>query len=162
MSKNNQLYNAFNNLIKGYAIGDEVAIEQNATNLCQLAENNPFTYDTEEYEKFYQMQRSCRLWLKNGVDHKINRRKMIGYAKELCALNPKQPYIYDKKADEEEKKQILEAENARIAKVNSIEEINKTEVVQKVELEEPVHMTGVIPEEDKEKKSWTKFLFPWK
>jgi hypothetical protein len=120
MSANNQMYELFNDMVKGYKEGNMDIVEQCARCWMQIAEDNPFTYDTPEYDLFFNMQKSYMIWSKGAIDQKLNRRKMIRYAKELCALNPKQPYIFDKKADQEEQKrkqqEIKMLEEARLKK----------------------------------------------
>ena len=74
------------------------------------------------------MQKCFKIWKRGDIDRKINRRKMIQWAEELCKIKP------------------------------VIQEVEvKTEP--KIIREEPKKVFGVIPEE---KKSWLKFLFPWK
>lgn len=150
----NQMYNLFRDMKQAYANGHDDAVEQYARCWAQLAPENPFQYDTPEYEEFYQMQRAYMIWNRGDINAKINRRKMVEHAKALCALNPKQPYVYDKKAELLDKKEEMEKQNA-------IKEEIKEE--KKVINEEPQTVLGVLPEEEeKEKKSWFKFLFPWK
>ena len=108
MNTNNQMFILFKTMKEGYAEGNNDVVEQCARCWMQLATENPFTYDTPEYEEFFQMKKCYTIWSKGYVDQKINRRRMIQHAKKLCELNPKQPYVYDKKADQEEKKQLEE------------------------------------------------------
>lgn len=103
MNLNNQLFNLFNELIKGYKDGDNNIVEQSARCLVQLAPENPFKPETPENEEFFQMKRCYSIWASGAIDQKINRRRMVEHAKKLCALNPEQPYVYDEKAEAEEK-----------------------------------------------------------
>lgn len=145
---NNQMYNLFRNMKQGYAEGNDDTVEQCARCWSQLATENPFPYDTPEHEEFFQMTKAYMIWSRGDINAKINRRKMVQHAKALCALNPKQPYTYDKKAEMEEKKQKEAAEAKKEEKI--------------IVNEEPQTILGVLPDEDKEKKNWFKFLFPWK
>lgn len=223
MSVNNQMYVMFANMKQGYKEGNMDVVEQCARCWMQLATENPFPYDTPEYEEFFQMQKAYSIWARGYVDQKINRRRMVEHAKRLCELDPKQPYIYDKKAEQEEKKlQETERTQEKI-KSNKAEDVqyviklvneaylsnNETSFEQfvihlmdiadenpftfgsneyemfatmkicynnsnikrvisvgkqlfaqlnKIEPEKQV-VLGVLPDE---KKSWLKFLFPWK
>jgi len=124
MSVNNQMYNHFKGMKQAYANDDISSLEQYAACWMQLATENPFKYDTPEYEEFFQMKKSYDIWHKGAIDRKINRRRMVQHAKALCELNPKQPYVYDKEAEKAEK----EAEAERIRKLE--EEKRQTNDVQ--------------------------------
>lgn len=156
MSVNNQMYNLFKDMKQGYANNNNDVVEQCARCWMQLATDNPFPYDTPEYEEFFQMKRCYTIWARGDVNAKINRRKMVQHAKALCALNPKQPYVFDKIAEREEKK--AKEEWIEKEQIRKQEELQTKTVVNK----EPEIILGVIPEEKKEKKSWFKFLNPWK
>ena len=157
MSVNNDMFIYFKTMKQGYAENNNDVVEQCARCWMQLAEENPFKYDTPEYEEFFQMKRAYTIWARGDVNGRINRRNMVKHAKALCALNPKQPYIFDKKADEEEKK-------AKEAWIES-EQQRKQEALMTPEVktvnEEPQIILGVIPEKE-EKKSWFKFFKPAK
>ena len=155
MSVNNQMFILFKNLKEGYANDDIDAIEQNARCWMQLAPENPFKYDTPEYEEFFQMQLCYTIWARGDVNSKINRRKMIRHAKALCALNPKQPYVYDKKAEEEEKRKKEEwIKQEQLMKQEAL----KPKTVKTVTEEEPKVVLGIVPEEE-QKKSFLKRIF---
>lgn len=158
MNKNNQMYNMYKNMKQGYADSDDTVVEQCAAGWMQLAIENPFTYDTPEYNEFFLMKKGYDIWAKGAVDRKINRRRMVQHAKALCALNVKNPYIYDKKAEQEEQK----AKEEWIAQEQQRkqEDFKKMDEPKKVINEEPEIVLGVIPEEKEEKKSWFKFLKP--
>ena len=150
MNLNNQMYILFENMMKGYVDNNIDAIEQNARCWLQLSPGNPFLEGTPEHEEFFQMNLSYIIWARGDVNAKINRRKMISHAKALCALNPRQPYTYDKKADLEEKRKEQEERVARQAQ--TISEGEPAKVVN----EAPQVVLGVVPEEPKEKKSFFK------
>ena len=137
MSLNNQLYKIFNDLTKAYKENNYGSIEQAARCWMQLTSENPFIYDTPEYEEFFQMHRCYEIWAKGAIDQKINKRRMVQHAKALCALNPKCPYVYDKKAEEEEKR----------AKQEYIESLKPVKIIP----EEPKVVLNVVPED---KKNW--------
>lgn len=159
MSINNQMFNLFKTMKQGYAESNDTVVEQCAAGWMQLVKDNPFIYDTPEYDEFFKMKRCYDIWAKGSVDRKINRRRMLQHAKALCALNPAQPYTYDKKAEQEEKR----AKEEWIAQ----EQLRKQEALKKEEPkkiveEEPQVILGVIPEEQTEKQSIFKRIFSFK
>ena len=160
MSLNNQMYTLFKDMKQAYANNDDSTIEQCARCWIQLAEENPFPEETPEHEEFFQMKRCYIIWSKGYVNQKINKRRMVQHAKALCALNVKNPYTFDKKAEQEEQK----AKEERIAQEQQRKQEALKEEPKKVINKESEIVLGVIPEEDKkeEKKSWFKFLHPWK
>ncbi len=176
MNKNNYMYKLFKDMKEGYTEDDIDKIEQCARCWMQLNPENPFVYDTPEYEEFFQIQKSYTIWVRGDIDRKINRRRMISHAKALCALNPKQPYVFDKKADIEEKKaeeekrkaDLLKRQEKLIQTENKVEELSKiadnieTHQENKVVLNEPKKVLNVQEDEEKEKKSWLRFLHPWR
>ena len=103
MNRNNYMYTLYKTMTQADKQDNTDAIEQCARCWMQLNPENPFTYDTPEYEEFFQIRKCYMIWARGDVDQKINRRRMIQHAKALCEINPKQPYVFDKKADEEEK-----------------------------------------------------------
>ena len=147
MNKNNQMYRMFKEMKAGYAEGNKDKMEHGARCWLDLEPENPFPEGSNEMEAFFQMQKCYCIWKRGDIDRKINRRRMLQWAEKLCELNPRQPYRFDKKAEEEE---ILAAQKA---------EQEKPVVEKKVVKQEPDKVFGVIPEE---KKSWFKFVFPWK
>ena len=233
MNLNNQMYTYFNNMMNGYANNNIDTVEQNVRCWIQIAPENPFQYDTPEYEEFFQIKRCYTIWSRGDVNGRINRRNMVKHAVALCALNPKQPYTYDRKAEQEDlkKQEIVRKEELRLRKENifmlidNMKEkyisdnkvefensvfalmqkaednpfefgsdeyeqfslmlnsykrnpINKTRLLEcaeklckilthreepkKVINEEPKTVLGVLPDEKEEKKSWFKFLNPWR
>ena len=141
---------------EAYANNDAGGVEQCARCWVQIAPENPFKYDTPEYEEFFQMKKCYSIWAKGDVSRKINRRRMVQHAMTLCAMNPRQPYTYDKKAEQEELRL------AELAKKEEEERKLKEAEAKKVVIQEPQVVLGVIPDEEKEKKPWFKFLRPWK
>ena len=161
MNLNNQMYMLFKNMKQGYAEGNNDVVEQCARCWAQIAPENPFPEETPEHEEFFQIKRSYTIWSRGDIDAKINRRRMIQHAKALCALNPKQPYTYDKKAEQEEKR--LNEERIAQEQLRKQEDLKKIDEPKKVINEEPQIVLGVIPEEKEEKeekKSWLSFLKP--
>lgn len=163
MNVNNQMYRMFKEMKEGYANNNIDQMEHGARCWLELDPKNPFPESSEEMEAFFQMQKCYNIWKRGDIDRKINRRKMIMWAEKLCELNPRQPYHFDKKAEEEEIRLAQEAEKlkeAAKAEEKKIEKpVEQVQVVKTVIEEEPKKLLGIVPEE---KKSWFKFLFPWK
>jgi len=153
MNVNNQKYKMFKLMKQGYAEGNKSNVEQCAHCWLQLEEVNPFEYGTLPFEEFFQMKRCYTIYSRHDIDQKINRRRMVEHAMKLCELNPKNPYTFDKKAEEED----LKIEKEKYEK--SLIKEEPKQIVEKVVLEEPITVTNALPEE---KKNWLNFLFPWK
>ena len=151
MNRNNEMYKLFKTMKQGYAENNMDTVAQCARCWLQLNPENPFNSDTPEFELFFQMQRSFNIWMRGDIDRKINGRKMINYAIALCELNPRQPYKFDKQAEEEEQRIAKEAEEKRVEKAIAIDKPAKEEP-------EKEYVFGVVPDE---KKSWLSFLRPW-
>lgn len=152
MNVNNQCYRMFKEMKEGYANNDSNQMEHGARCWMDLAPENPFKEDSDEYEMFFQMQKCYRIWKRGDVDRKINRRRMIEWARKLCELNPRQPYRFDKKAEEEEIRLAQEAEKKVEIKPEPKPEPKVEQVVVK---EEPEVVLGIVPPKDK----WFKRIF---
>ena len=151
MNENNQMYMLFKNMKEAYKDGRNDIVESYARNWLLFNPENPFQPGSPEHEVFFQMQRCFTIWRNGDINARINKRKMAEWAIKLCEINPKQPYRFDKKAEEEEKllkakkeQELLEQKKLEEEKVNKPEEV-KQEVI-----------LGVIPEN---KKPWFKKLF---
>lgn len=156
MSVNNQMYMLFKKMKDAYKNEKYDVMESSARNWLLLDPENPFAPNSPEHEAFFQMQRCFIIWRNGDINGRINKRKMVEWAKELCKIDPKQPYKFDKKAAEEEAKAAQEIKPQEIKKEEPKEQ---PKVEQTVIEEEPKKVFGVIPEE---RKSWFKFVFPWK
>lgn len=110
MSVNNMMYKMYTEMVKGYKEDDNGLFEHGVRCWMNLEPENPFTPESPEYECFFRMQKGYKLWMMGSADKKINRRRMLGAAKDLCACNPKRPYRFDKKAEEAELAAKAEAE----------------------------------------------------
>lgn len=152
MNVNNQMYRMFLEMKQGYINGDKNQMEHGARCWLQLNPVNPFEEESPEMEAFFQMQKCYNIWKRGDIDRKINGRRMIEWAEKLCALDPQQPYKFDRKADDEEKKKALEAQKPE-----------EPQPVKTVVLEQPQVVLNVTPKvEVQEKKKWFKFIFPWR
>lgn len=150
MNVNNQCYKMFELMKHGYDTENHDEMEQGARCWLDFSPENPFEYDSDEMEAFFQMQRCYKKWRSGGIDHKINRRKMIMWTEMLCSLNPENPYKFDKKAEEEDIRAKKEQYKQTLAK-------EKTEIkAEKVVLDEPVKIMNAMPED---KKGWLKNMF---
>ena len=163
MGLNNQMYALYADMKRAYANDDSGSVEQFARCWLQLAPENPFKQDTPEFEEFFQMQKCYMIWFRGDIDQRINRRRMIQHAKALCALNVANPYKFSK---EEARRDLEEKKLKEASEIKAIEEQQeeiKEELPEKT-VEKKV-VLGIIPDEvveKKEKKSWFRFLNPWK
>ncbi len=148
MSRNNELYKMYTEMIEGYKKKQEGLFEHGARSWMMLEPENPFPPEDPAFEQFFLMQKGFQIWQRGGADRKINRRRMLEAAYNLCALNPKRPYKFDKKADEEEKAALAKAEEE---KAQSEETVVKTDSEQNSQ-----YVFGIVPDVEKEKK--TNFL----
>ena len=152
MNLNNQMYNSFNAMMKGYENNDVGTVENTAIHWLSGNPENPFNPNSQEYEIFFHMQRCYNIWHRGDVNGKLNKRKMVAWALKLCELKPKQPYTYINEEKLEKQQKKIEVKQKQEQSKEEIEEQSKI-------------VLGVIPEEDKEKeekRSWLKFLFPWR
>ena len=148
MSANNQMYKFYSEMTKGYREGEDGLFEHGVRSWMSMDPENPFKQDTPEYECFFKMQRGYQLWMMNGADKKINRRRMIEAAKELCEINPKRPYKFNKEENEEDKRQ---------AEAYAKEQAALAEETAKAEAEEEeknmFYVFGVVPQKKKDKET---------
>ena len=114
MNKTNQMFRLFAEMKKGYRDKNEIMFQHGAQCWLDYDPENPFTPDTPEYNAFFQMKKCYTIWKRGDIDRKINRRRMFEWAEQLCKINPKQPYKFDKAADEADKKEA-EEEAKRVA-----------------------------------------------
>lgn len=123
----NELYRAYDSMLKGYKEGNDNVVEYGVR--CWMEQNpeNPFPPDSPAYNKFYTIQNCYRLWRMGSSDYRVSRRRMITAAKQLCEMYPKRPYKFDRKGDAEDKaakaaeeKEMFEQSEA--AKQKAIEE----------------------------------------
>lgn len=136
MSLNNQMYKMYNEMVKGYKEDNDGLFEHGVRCWMDLNPENPFPSEDPAYEEFFLMQKGYTLWKMGSADRKINRRRMLEAAKRLCELNPKRPYRFDKKAEEEEKAaEAKKAEEERLAAEQAKEEPKKEMLL------------GVVPDE---------------
>ena len=139
MNLNNQMYKMYNEMVKGYKENNDGLFEHGVRCWLDLKPENPFAPEEPAYEEFFLMQKGYNLWKMGAADRKINRRRMLEHAVNLCALNPKRPYRFDKKAEEEEKRK---EEEARIAAERKAME------AELAEKKEQTVVLGVLPEEE--------------
>ena len=265
MGYNNTMYRLYQEMLDGYATGNEGLFEHGVRCMMALNPQTPFNNNSEEADLFYQTYIHYMRWKNHGADMKISRRRMLAAANELCKLVKKNPYTFDKQEEKEdnEKKRYVEElkrkEQERIEEQKRIDEENRlraieeaeerrkqeelerdktqnagdpavammamvkahnlgdddtfkeavtqlmrvskenpfaprteeydkflemmtaynkeprnmrrvlvvaaqlSEIINNTEVQpEKEHVLGVLPEEDKEKKNWLKFLFPWR
>lgn len=121
MADNNTMYRMFRQMMQGYKL------EKEGENLfvhavhcwMDLNPDNPFPEDTEAFDCFFRMKNYYSVWKLHSADYRVNERRLIAAAKDLCATKPKNPYKYDKKEAEEDKIALRES-----TKKQQEEEIN--------------------------------------
>lgn len=182
MGKNNTLYKLFQDMFSNYSNGNSIEREAYCL-MCTYGENieYPFIEGSKENEHLGEMYLCYARWKNGGPEAKFNYKKMVIAANELCKLNPSNPYSFSKEEEKEEleeqkrleklKQRELAEEQKRLEEelkkqelLKKQEELKKKEESEKIILEENQTVLGVIPDEEqeKEKKNWFKFLFPWK
>lgn len=110
----NELYRMYDEMIQGYKMKNEGMFEHGVVCWMDLNPENPFPEDSEAFELFFQTQLYYKCWRLGSADYKSKRKRMMETAKKLCALYPKRPYKFDKKADAEDKALKAAEEEARI------------------------------------------------
>lgn len=137
MSDNNMMYQMYKQMILGNKLGKdgENLFEHSVKCWFDLNPDNPFQENSEAFEHFFRMQNYYNCWKMNGADKKINLRRLLNEAKDLCALKVKNPYKFDKKAAEEEKANIKE--NAAKAHEDYLKSVQEAER-QKAERDEEI------------------------
>lgn len=132
MNITNQMYRMFAEMKKGYREKDDALLQHGAQCWLDCNPENPFVQDTPEFNAFFQMQRCYIIWKRGDISKKINYRHMFKWAEELCRINPKQPYKFDKAADEADRKAAEEEAKRReeeLARKAAVEEAMKQKVV---------------------------------
>ena len=164
---NNEMYRLYNEMVKGYKENQDGLFEHAVRCWMDMNPENPFAEDDPAYEEFFLMKKGYTVWKMGNADRKINRRRMLEHARNLCALNPKRPYKFDKK--EEEARKAAEAlEEARKAEEAAKLEAEKAEKeTREAKLKESTrkfneefnqHVHGVVPEEEIEEAPKKGFL----
>lgn len=110
----NDLYRMYDEMIQGYKTNNDGLFEHGVICWMDLNPENPFPEGSDAYELFFQTQLHYKSWRLGSADYKSKRRRMLAAARDLCALYPKRPYKFDKKADAEDKALKAAEEEARI------------------------------------------------
>lgn len=101
---NNAAYQAYNNLITGYDKGDlsrgfdhesNTLFVRGAISLASQKLENPFPSGSVEAHLLFKMHYCYGLWRRGGIDHKVNRRRMLMAASELAAMHIENPYDFE-------------------------------------------------------------------
>lgn len=161
MGKNNQMYKFYSEMTKGYREGIAAMFEHGVRCWMELEPENPFEENSQAAELFFKIQRGYTIWLRGGADKNINRRRMMAAAAELCELNPKRPYKFNKEEDAEDRKQAEEAQKTaeelakEKARIEAEEKAAKEAADKEAEEEEKdmEHVFGVVPTPKEEKES---------
>ena len=102
MNKNNLMHNMFKQMKEGYKTKNDNLFEHAIRCWMDADPEDPFKEGTEASEYFSQIKRHYNVWRMRSADYRVNWKRMIESARKLCTLNPRQPYKFDKKAEEED------------------------------------------------------------
>lgn len=160
MSQNNQMYKFYSEMTKGHRENQPALFEHGVRSWMTMEPECPFEENSDAAGLFFKMQMGYTIWQRNGADKNINRRRMLEAAHQLCELNPKRPYKFDKaedaedrrqaKANEEEAKRLAE-EEAELLKIQQDAE-EKARLEAEEEEKDMLHVFGVVDHKDKETK----------
>jgi len=150
MNKTNLMYKMFKQMKEGYKSKQDGLFEHAVRCWMDVDPEDPFEEGTEASEYFSQMKIHYNVWKMKSSDYRVNWRRMLESARKLCALNPRQPYKFDKKAEEED---MLE-EQRKLAEQKKIDE-QKAEEQRRLE-EEAKAKVVVVKEEPVEEVDYTK------
>lgn len=136
MSDNNTMYRMFRQMIQGYKLGKEGDNLFTHAVHCWMDLNpeNPFVKESEAYDYFFRMKNYYNVWKLHSADYRINEKRMLAEAKKLCELKPKNPYKFDKKADEQEKAALRESAMQEQEEAMALAEKEKQETAEKEEI----------------------------
>lgn len=155
---NNTAYKFYNLLIASY---DPAKIEQgmdhsdnnsfvhSAINLAGANAENPFEVNTEGHQVYFQMMRHHSLWRLGGADRKVSRRRFLAEAVKLAKLGLENPFDFEIEPVIEVSDDVVSLE-AQAEKEYAQEDAAAIESGTYVEVQEPVMMFGILPEEDEE------------
>ena len=132
MGYNNSLYSLYKEMVEGYKTNNNGLFEHGARCLMGLKSDNPFEENSDDAELYFQAQLCYTRWKNNGVDAKINYRKLLDFSRQLCANHPDNPFTFDK---EEAKRDLEEQKERELEAIRKIEEQRKIEEAKK-EMEE--------------------------
>jgi len=139
MGYNNTMYRLFQEMLDGYATDSDGLFEHGVRCMMDLNPKNPFNDNTPEAELFFQMYNTYCRWKNHGADMKINRRRMLAAATELCGIVTANPYTFSKEEEQldlkelREKEELKKKEEERIAEQKKQEELAKQEAIRKLE-----------------------------
>ena len=128
------MYELYDQFIEAYKNGTEGQFEAAAFNYIANESDNPFTGNAAEV--FFKAGIMYRRWKTQSISCKRARKELFVLMKELADMDLPNPYRKG-----EVKEEVVEPEP------NTVHE--EPEVVETVQLDEPVHVTGVVPEEKK-------------
>lgn len=136
MSDNNTMYRMFRQMIQGYKLGKEGDNLFTHAVHCWMDLNpeNPFVKESEAYDYFFRMKNYYNVWKLHSADYRINEKRMLAEARKLCELKPKNPYKFDKKADEQEKAALRESAMQEQEEAMILAEKEKQEMAEKEEI----------------------------
>lgn len=111
----------FEKILEAYREGDNNLFEARVRNWLSEELPCPFNTDSPEYVLYSKAVFAYRRWRKNGISSRYAKVQMVEYVREIAKL--------------QDKKDIIPELAEKVP-----------DAVKEIKLEEPVHMTGVIPE----------------
>lgn len=151
----NELYRMYDEMIQGYKTKNEGLFEHGVVCWMDLNPENPFPEDSPAYEIFFTIQMRYNVWRMGSADYKVNRKRMLSAAKELCATYPKRPYKFDRKADNEDKAVKAAAEEERMKAQKEAEELAIQKEAERI-VQEEERLKREADEKEKARIEWEK------
>ena len=130
MGRNNSLYTLYKEMVEGFQTNENGLFEHGARCIMDLDPDNPFQENSDDAELFFQMKLSYARWKNHGPEAKLNYRKILEYARELCKAHPENPYVFDK---EEAKRDLEEQKEREREAIRKLEEKRKAEELKQKE-----------------------------
>jgi len=151
MGYNNTMYRLFKEMLDGYKTGNDGLFEHGARCIMDLNPANPFEENTPESECFFQMYNTYMRWKNHGADMKINRRRMLSAAEELCKIITKNPFTFSK---EEEKKDLeeLRKQEEEKKKQEELKKQREQEKLAQIKKQEELRIQEELKAQEEEKK----------
>lgn len=117
--------------------------------LATCGAENPFPKGSREGHLYFRIHYCYGMWKRGGIDAKVNRIRMYRAAAELASMNLPNPFEYELEPVIEVEPETVSFEALAEAEYdNAVAEDIASETY--VPVTEPVHIMGVLPEEEDE------------
>lgn len=133
MGYNNTMYRLYQEMLDGYATGNDGLFEHGARCMMDLNPKNPFNENTQEAELFFQMYNTYFRWKNHGADMKINRRRMLAAANELCEIVTENPYTFSEEEEKQDLEELRKKEELKRKEEEHKAEFKKQEEARRIE-----------------------------